>query len=404
MIAKLINFKTEENIVRYLYSLSVDPAGINIMKDKLSAYSIEVRGIRVPGALILKQELLSLGGDLAIPKDFIVSENIGATGTALIFATKKQLNALIKKIRVQRFGLDLLSKQLVKIISKQEIFWRFKNYSFNCSANNYHLTAIINTTPDSFYDGGKLYNNVDAVLKFAENKIKDGAEIFDVGGESTRPGSIPVDESEEINRAVPAIKELKKNFPNIPVSIDTVKFNTAKSALDAGADIINDISGLTFEPRLGELASEYKAGLILTHMKGTPETMQINPDYENLMNEIIDFLSNSIEKAGNYGVLKDSILIDPGIGFGKTAEHNLEIISRLNEFKLLGTGILIGLSNKSLFGKILNLELEDRIVATAAANALAFKSGASVFRVHNIKENKTALEFTKKVSETVIKN
>ena len=404
MIAKLINFKTEEDIVRYLYSLAVDPVGINIMKEKLSAYSIEVRGIRVPGALILKQELLSLGGDLAIPKDFIVSENTGATGTALIFATKKQLTTLIKKIRIQQFGLDLLSKQLTKIISKSEIYWKFKNYNFNCSENNYHLMSIINVTPDSFYDGGKFYNNVDAVLKFAENEIKAGAEIFDVGGESTRPGSVQVDEPEEINRVVPVVKELKKNFPNIPVSIDTVKYNTAKSALDAGADAINDISGLTFEPRLGELASEYKSGLILMHIKGTPETMQVNPDYENLMNEIIDFLSKSIETAGNYGVLKDSILIDPGIGFGKTADNNLEIISRLNEFKLFGTGILIGLSNKSLFGKILNLEVGDRITATAAANAIAFKSGASIFRVHNIKENKTALEFTKRVSETVIKN
>ncbi|MBP7652625.1 dihydropteroate synthase [Candidatus Dependentiae bacterium] len=404
MISKIIKFNSEENIIKYLYSLEVDPAGINIMKNKISGYSIEVREIRVPAALIMKQELLSLGGDLAIPKDFIVSEDITKTGTVLIIASLKQLNILIKKIMLQQFGLDLLAKQLVQLISKREKYWRFKNFNFNCSKNNYHLMSIINITPDSFYDGGKFYNNTDAVLKFAEQEIRDGAEMLDIGGESARPGSIPVDENEEINRVIPAIKELKKKFPDTALSIDSTKYNVVYAALNEGADIINDISGLTKEPRFVQLAREYNAGLVLMHIKGIPETMQINPVYNNLMNDIIDFLGRAVETAVNSGVSKDSIIIDPGIGFGKTPEHNLEILARLNELSLFGTGILIGLSNKSFLGKILNLEIDKRITATATANSFAFKNGASIFRVHNIKENKISLELTKKISEIIIKN
>ncbi|HPP86835.1 MAG TPA: dihydropteroate synthase [bacterium] len=404
MICRLIKFEKDEDIVRYLFNLDVDAAGINIMKNKLNYYNIEINELRAPAAIILKQEALSCGAELAIPKECIIEEDKTKKFTTLLMCNLKQLNILIKKIKKQQFGLDIVANELLALVAHIEKYWMFTNHSFNFSQNNFVLMGIINITPDSFYDGGKYNETLTDALNYAEKLIKDGADILDIGGESTRPGAEPITEEEEINRVIPILKELKKNFANIPISIDSTKYNVIKRALDNGADIVNDISGLSKDINIADLTAEYKAGLCLMHKQGEPMNMQDNPNYKNLIKEIMIYLLEAIEKAVSKGVNKNSIVIDPGIGFGKTVEHNLEIIKRLNEFSSLNRPILIGVSNKSFIGKILNLEISERVIGTAAANVNAYINGARIFRVHNIKENKQALELTKKIMNVKILN
>jgi dihydropteroate synthase len=364
------------------------------MKYKASYYNIELRDIRVPAALILKQELLSCGGELAIPKNFIISDK-NNTGTVLLMATKKQIDVVTKKIKNQFFGLDLIANELKKYLDETDLIWQFKNKQIKFSDTDYKIMGIVNITPDSFYDGGKYNNNTDNVLNHCENLIKNGADILDIGGQSTRPGSKAIDTEQEINRVIPAIAEIKKKFPDIPVSIDSTNFSVIEKSLDLGVEIINDISGLTFDKRIADLAKQYNTGLILMHIKGTPENMQKNPVYSDVINEISDFLQNSINIAVSHGVLQKNIVIDPGIGFGKTVEHNYQILKNLYQFKKFKIPVLLGTSNKSFIGKSLNLDINDRIIPTCNTNMFGFYNGASIFRVHNVKETKQTLELMK---------
>ncbi len=243
------------------------------------------------------------------------------------------------------------------------------------------IMGILNVTPDSFSDGGKYLFKEDAVAH-AIQMLNNGVDIIDVGGESTKPGSDPVPEDEELRRVIPVIKEILNNKPNAFISIDTTKRNVAIEACKAGARIINDISGLTFDPKIIEVAKEYSATLVIMHIKGTPKNMQTNPVYDDLIYEIYEFLYNQTQKAKDAGV--KNIIIDPGIGFGKKAEDNFEILRRLPDFKSLGYPILIGLSRKSFLGKYLDLEIEERDTMTSVAEALAIRNGAKIIRTHNV--------------------
>jgi len=214
--------------------------------------------------------------------------------------------------------------------------------------------------------------------------IESGADIIDIGGESTRPGSEPVSEHEELKRVIPIIEEILKLKPNAILSIDTTKVNVAKEALGTGALIVNDISGGTFEPNIFKVASELKAAMILMHIKGKPKTMQLSPEYTDIVTEVYDYLANQSAIASEHGIEK--IIVDPGIGFGKKLEHNLTIINRLEDFKTLGFPILIGLSRKSFIGNILNLAVEQRDDATNSMNMLALCKGVRIIRTHNVKQ------------------
>jgi dihydropteroate synthase len=244
--------------------------------------------------------------------------------------------------------------------------------------------GIINVTPDSFSDGGK-YSNAGAAVDAALAMIDDGADFIDVGGESTRPGSEPVPLKTELKRVIPVIEKLVKKT-GIPVSIDTYKSEVAAEALRAGACIVNDISGLHFDEGMAETIALYNATAILMHIKGTPRTMQTDIVYDDLIGEIRVYLEEGIRKATAAGVKQ--IIMDPGIGFGKELEHNLEIIKRLDEFCDIGRPILIGPSRKSFIGKILNLPVEQRLEGTAAAAAVSIMNGANILRVHDVKEMK----------------
>ncbi|MEK6692199.1 MAG: dihydropteroate synthase [Nitrospirota bacterium] len=245
-----------------------------------------------------------------------------------------------------------------------------------------HIMGILNVTPDSFSDGGR-YLDTDKAVKRALEIEKEGADIIDIGGESTRPGALPLSHEEELGRVIPVIEKLKNRL-RIPISIDTYKAEVARAAIQAGASIINDISGLRFDPDIATVAAEYDVPVVIMHIKGTPGNMQVNPVYQDLIGEILHFLEDGISIAQKAGIDEDMIIIDPGIGFGKTFEHNLEIINRLDEFKSLGMPVLFGPSRKSFIGKILDLPADDRLEGTAAAVAIGIIKGANIVRVHDV--------------------
>lgn len=259
---------------------------------------------------------------------------------------------------------------------------KFHNFEFNFLKKTY-IMGIINVTPDSFFDGGKYFNFQKAV-DHAFRLIDEGADILDIGGESTRPGAEPVSIDEELRRVIPVIEAISKRI-SIPISIDTYKARVAEEAIKAGATIINDISGLRFDPAMSAIASKYKVPVIVMHIKGTPKDMQKNPYYEALIPEIIEYLRDSVIIAKQAGVDENMIIIDPGIGFGKLPEHNLTIIKNLREFSNLGKPLLIGVSRKSFIGKVLNESLpEKRLEGTASAVAISVINGANIVRVHDV--------------------
>ena len=258
------------------------------------------------------------------------------------------------------------------------------NYSLDFSRKTY-IMGILNVTPDSFSDNG-LYFDKTRAIKRALQMAEEGADIIDIGGESTRPGSEPLAIEEELRRTIPVIEALLKET-NIPLSIDTYKSGVAKKALDAGASMVNDISGLRFDPGMAKVVAEYKVPLVVMHMKGTPKDMQTNPVYEALMPEIMDSLRESIRFAIESGVPEDKIIIDPGIGFGKTYEHNLEIINSLQSLSLMEKPVLMGPSRKAFIGKVLgDVPPQERLEGTAAAVSISIMNGANIIRVHDVKE------------------
>lgn len=245
--------------------------------------------------------------------------------------------------------------------------------------------GILNVTPDSFTDGG-VFLGKDAAVQRGLKMVEEGADIIDIGGESTRPGSDPVEYEEELRRTIPVIEALSKSV-NVPLSIDTYKASVAKRALDAGASIVNDISGLRFDPEMAGVVAEYKVPVVVMHIKGTPKNMQVNPEYESLIHEIIDYLREGMRIAVDAGVGEDMVIIDPGIGFGKTFEHNLRILKHLHEFTLLEKPLLVGPSRKAFLGKILDdAPTSERLEGTAAAVAISIINGANIVRVHDVKE------------------
>jgi len=252
------------------------------------------------------------------------------------------------------------------------------------------VMGILNLTPDSFYDGGR-YRTEKEILKRVEQMIEEGADIIDIGGESTRPGSDRVSVEEELRRTIPYLRKIRDLF-DIPLSIDTYKAKVAKEAIEAGAEMVNDISGLRFDPEMAEVISSKNASVVLMHIKGTPKNMQDNPFYESLMDEIISYLRKSLEIALKAGIDFDRIVIDPGIGFGKTVEHNLFILKNLEELRILRRPILIGVSRKSFIGKVLDLPVEERLFGSLAATSVAVMNGARIVRCHDVRETRQVVD------------
>ncbi|MBC8484519.1 MAG: dihydropteroate synthase [Ignavibacteria bacterium] len=262
-----------------------------------------------------------------------------------------------------------------------------------------HLIGVLNITPDSFSDGGKYFDGKIDIKKIVNDALKmqnDGADFVDVGGESTRPGSQTISVDEELERVIPVVSELNKRL-DIPISIDTYKHEVAEEALKEGAVIVNDISAFNFDKKMPEITARYKASCVLMHIKGTPTNMQLNPIYDDVVQEIYDYLSNSINIAEDAGIRQ--IIIDVGIGFGKTLEHNLILIKNLSRFKELNYPILLGTSRKSFIDKIYPTPLSERLEGTIASNTVGILNGANIIRVHDVAENKKAVRVVDKLKD-----
>ena len=258
------------------------------------------------------------------------------------------------------------------------------------------VMGIVNVTPDSFSDGGEFYSSKDAIAH-AFKLINEGADIIDIGGESTRPGATEISSSDELKRVIPVIQGIRSNNPDILISIDTTKAIVAKEAVEVGANIINDVSGLSFDSQMPMTVASLNVPIIIMHMKGNPRNMQKKPEYKDLIDEILNYFKERIKIATKAGIDREMIILDPGIGFGKTVEHNFQILSKLNKFNKLELPLLIGPSRKSFIGLTLNLSPEDRVDGTAATVALGVNNGARIVRVHDVEKMKRVVIITDRI-------
>lgn len=258
------------------------------------------------------------------------------------------------------------------------------------------VMGILNVTPDSFSDGGRFLAE-QAVAEHIDTMVADGADIIDVGGESTRPFAEPVSIEAELARVLPAIRLIRQRS-SLPISIDTTKAEVARRALAEGADVINDISALRFDAAMVSLVRETEVPVIIMHMQGTPSDMQVDPHYDDVVAEIKDFFRERLAWAAEHGISRERFIIDPGIGFGKTVDHNLSILKRAAEFTELGCPLLIGHSRKSFIGKLLNTEVDERDVATAAVSALCVQNGVSILRVHDVGKTVQAVRLAEAIN------
>lgn len=266
--------------------------------------------------------------------------------------------------------------------------WRFGSRSVRCDRPV--IMGIVNVTPDSFSDGGRFLELGDAV-ELAKRLVSEGADLLDIGGESTRPGSDPVTVEEEIRRVVPVIQAIREAGIGTPISVDTRKLSVAERAVEAGAEIINDVSALRDEPEIADFAAERGLGVVLMHMLGTPRNMQADPRYDDVIAEIGEFFRERMAFAVERGINPEMIVLDPGIGFGKTVEHNLRILRDLDAWLSLGRPILVGPSRKRFIGAILNADVDGRLYGTIGACVAALMSGARIFRVHDVAQAREAL-------------
>lgn len=376
---RVIQFNSLEEARKEVELIGPDEAGAAIMAAKAVHKVIKVQGLRPEAASIIKQELLSQGGDAVTCRG--VLNCTAASSDILMMATLRQYKAVAKKLRMQPFGLKQLADEIETILAntlkplKKET--KCKNMTFHWGSRTY-IMGILNVTPDSFSDGGK-FHNFDQALFHAEEMVKEGADIIDVGGESTRPGYQRISDEEEIERIAPILEALLKEI-EVPISVDTYKSGVAKAALEIGVDIINDIWGLLEDKELAKLAAQYNVPLIMMHNKKDTQ-------YNSLMDEILASLRYSVSLAKEAGVPDQNIILDPGIGFGKDLEQNIEVMRHLEEFRTLGYPILLGTSRKSIIGKTLDLPANERMEGTAATVTLGIAKGAAdIIRIHDVKE------------------
>lgn len=398
---RIFPFSSRDEVEKIMRDIGVDPYGIRIMLPKAQTFLIRLNAINNICANILKQEMLSLGAEAAITRGALTGK-IKKTDILMI-GSLAQFKLLSQKIKPQPFGLDKLSEELdenIKNYVKDNFILSLRGSSLNLNHKT-QIMGIINLTFDSF-SGDGLYNSnsgrcLNLALIKAKKMVSDGADIIDLGGQSSRPGAKNISIKEELARTVPVVKLLAKKI-NKPISIDTTRPRVAEACLDSGAQIINDVSGLR-DKRMIKVAARYKAAVVIMHMLGVPLNMQKVIAYHSLIDEIALYLKNAIDSAQAGGIKPDKIIVDPGIGFGKKPEHNLEIIKRLAEFRALGKPILIGTSRKSFIGNILGADLHGRSIGTLATCVLAAQNGAKIIRVHDVREASQCLKMVDAVKK-----
>ncbi len=390
MNAYLREFHNTEDLLACFREIGPDPAGEELMREKAGRYSFFIRDVRSPVASIVKQEMLASGGDAVVSRGAIVCSEENAP--VLLMGSVKELRRGAERFRRQYFGLKELGIEMEKMLDnilseRHPLKWEW-NGKRQLDFERPLIMGILNITPDSFSDGGRFLDSNNA-LKHGERMIEEGADIIDIGGESTRPFSEPVSASKEMERVIPVIKELS-GTSNVPISIDTSKPEVAEKALDAGASIVNDVFAARREG-MAKLIADTGIPIIMMHMLGEPKTMQENINYTDVMDDIVDFFRERIAYMEDNGVSRDKIILDPGIGFGKTPKNNLEILNRLGELRIFGLPILVGASRKSLIGAVTGREVDERLYGSLSAATIAAMNGANIVRVHDIKETRDAI-------------
>ena len=398
-------FSIEINDIKDLYNIiskiGADPRSLPFFGAKDRIRHLYIRDMDPRAANALKQELLSRGGDLIVSRHTI--DCTVKTTDALIMATDKQISDLLKKLDFMPYwGLDSIQTELAerfRILRRKRWKMELGRSRTPLVLDSYtRIMGIINVTPDSFFPGSRT--SQEYLVSKASGMLDDGARVLDIGAESTRPGAPPVDQDEEISRLVPAIKTLRSNFPDACISADTYKAGTAEQALAAGADIINDISGLSYSHDLASAVAEYNAILVIGHIRGTPLTMQESPFYNDPIAEITEELEKSIEIALGQKVSEDRIIVDPGIGFGKRQYDNLSILKHINSFKSLGFPLLVGHSRKGFIGKITSeKDSEERLDGTLAVSSLCALKEIEMIRVHDVLQNRNAIKVLNAIKE-----
>jgi dihydropteroate synthase len=376
-----IDIATASDLHRHLSDIDVSEAEIDAMTDKFFYCTIKLEGIDTRAAKLMKTHLETLGGGLAMRKE--ADELTVRETDVIITGSRHTLRLLAARLKGEPFGLDGIGEEIAACTAggNRVMSWGNRMLDF---AHTTYVMGILNCTPDSFFPASRSTTIKDA-LKTAHEMIEAGVNIIDVGGESTRPGSEGVTEEEEIRRVIPVIHALRDGS-DVMVSVDTRKKGVAERALDAGADIVNDISGLRHNDELARLVARRGVPVVLMHMRGTPKTMQKQVHYENTISEILRELQASIAAAVGAGIAPEMIIVDPGIGFGKRIQDNLRLIKELASLKALNFPILIGLSRKSFIGEILDRPVERRLIGTITANTLAIINGANIIRVHDVAE------------------
>lgn len=383
---RLVRVESESDARRILKELGSDPSGIKIMQRKMIHLVISVENVQARAAHIIKEVMLSKGGECSTPRELLLAE--GTERLRLIMmGTLTQFRMVTRNLDRQPFGLKALARELRVVIDNA-----FGPAPRVVEAGGHQLAlggrtlvmGVINTTPDSFSDGGSFDTLEKARARALEMEMA-GADIVDIGGESTRPGAEPLPLDEELRRTVPLIESLAGEL-GVPISIDTYKSEVAARAFDAGASILNDISALRFDEALAPLAAERGVPVILMHMQGEPRGMQENPQYDDVVGDISRFLRERATAAIEAGISQEKLLIDPGIGFGKTVEHNLEILRRIEEFHSLSYPLVLGTSRKRFIGTVLDRPVDERLLGTAATMAFAVARGVDVVRVHDVEE------------------
>lgn len=380
---RILQLTSGQEALDVLKKADVDPYGIQAMVPKMFHLNIAIEGLECRTANVIQQEMLSLGGDAAVARGTAAC-TIARTDVILM-GTHEQMRRFADKIAGQPIGLAEISARLREILNTLAV----DSYLLRTSRREIRLgdrtliMGIINVTPDSFSDGGRF----DSPAKAVEEGVRmaqEGADILDIGGESTRPGSDPVPPEEEMRRVIPVIRALAAQV-DLPLSVDTQKASVARKALAEGAEIVNDVSAMGFDEPMAEVVTDAGAAVVLMHMRGVPKSMQAGDlAYHSLRGEITAYLRERIERAGDRGIDPVQIIVDPGIGFGKTTEDNLRIIRYLREFRILGRPILVGASRKAFIGRIAGGGPSERGEGTAAAVTAAILNGGQIVRVHDV--------------------
>ncbi|HWP98151.1 MAG TPA: dihydropteroate synthase [Syntrophomonadaceae bacterium] len=382
--AVFINNQREARL--YLEEIGVDPGAYPYLLPKAQYRCLKLKNISCPAAVIIKQEMLSKGGEAAIKRNALTFT--GETDV-LLMGTLKHYDLLVEKLRVQPFGLKSLARDIENILENLEE----ENWSIALPGGRTLelqqrtlIMGILNVTPDSFSDGGRYLDPIDAVTRGIQ-MAEEGADIIDIGGASSRPDAKLADQEEERKRLLPVVKSLVAE--NLLVSVDTFRADIARECLEMGAHIINDIGSLRMDSGLIDVLSEYKAPLVVMHNR-----MQLDrgQPYQDLVADIINDLRETMNRAQEAGIPENCLIVDPGLGFGKTPEQNRILVKHLGEFKSLGRPILIGASRKRFIGTTLNLDTDERLEGSLAVLSMAVMNGASIVRVHDVKESKRVVD------------